>query len=90
MNLKRKEVTTMMNIKCYKVKTPVVGHNYFNGGYGEAREWEVEHFATEAEALEALEAKKAHIHETMAWAEWWLAEYATNEAFTMEETVVRF
>lgn len=80
----------MMAIKCFELKTPTCGHDYFNGGYGEARDWEVEHFATEAEAMEALEAKKVEVRKNMAWAGWWVEKYAKDEAFTVREVVVKF
>lgn len=78
----------MMKINCYELKTPCCGHNYFGGGRGAAREWEIEHYATEAEALEALKAKRKKVRANMAWAAWWLERYDVDDAYTVRDVTV--
>lgn len=78
----------MMKIKCYELKTPTCGHDYFSGGYSAAREWEIEHYATEAEALDALKAKREKLRADMAWAGWWLERYDIDEDYTVRAVTV--
>lgn len=79
----------MIEIKCYKLTTPICGKNYFNGGNGSAREYDIELFNTKSDAEKALELKKKNIYERMKWCDWWLKKYATDKDFTIEEFTLK-
>lgn len=78
----------MIEIKCYKLKTPCFNYEFLSGANVSSREWETECFTTEAEAIEALEIKKAKVRADTAWAKGWAEIFARDEHFTIEETTV--
>lgn len=78
----------MIEIKCYKLKTPCFNYEFLSGADCSSREWEIEHFYTEAEAIKALEIKKTKVLADTAWAKGWAETFARDEHFTIEETTV--
>ena len=79
----------MMKIECYEVKSAQCGNNYFNGGCGNAMEYKIEHFATEAEANKACAKEMKKVAKQMAWCDWWVEKYVKPENYTVKKVVVK-
>lgn len=78
----------MIKIECYEAKTAQCGSDYFNGGRGCAMEYKVEHFYTEEEAQRACATERAKVAKEMAWCDWWVKKYITDEHYTVARVVV--